>query len=51
MKCVIMIRQRLRLEHQVEQIANQRDQELNRPKLRVRAKKVLESLQNHWEGG
>ena len=42
--------QQLRLEHQVEQIATQRDQELNRPKLRVRAKKVLESLQNHWEG-
>ncbi len=40
----------LKLERQVEQMATQRDQELKRPKLPVRAKKVLESLQNHWEG-
>ena len=42
--------QQLQLEHQIEQMATRRDKELNRPKLRVRAKKVLESLQNHWEG-
>ena len=42
--------QQLRLEHQVEQMAAQRDQELKRPQLPVRAKKVLESLKNHWEG-
>ncbi len=42
--------QQLKLERQVEQMATQRDQELKRPKLPVRAKKVLESLQNHWEG-
>ncbi len=40
----------LKLERQVEQMATQGDQELKRPKLPVRAKKVLESLQNHWEG-
>ena len=40
----------LKLEHQIEQVATHRDQELKRPKLPVRAKKVLESLKNHWEG-
>ena len=42
--------QQLKLEHQVEQMVSQRDQELERPKLPVRAKRVLESLTNHWEG-
>ena len=42
--------QQLQLEQQAEQMATQRDKELNRPKLPVRAKKVLESLHNHWEG-
>ena len=40
----------LKLERQVEKMASQKDQELKRPKLPVRAKKVLESLTNHWEG-
>ena len=40
----------LRLEKQVEQIASQRSKELTRPQLAIRAKKVLESLENHWEG-
>ena len=42
--------QQLKLEHQIEQIETCRDQELKRPKLPVRAQKVLESLKNHWEG-
>ena len=42
--------QQLKLEHQIEQIETWRDQELKRPRLPVRAKKVLESLKNHWEG-
>ena len=40
----------LRLEKQVEQMASQRSKELTRPQLAIRAKKVLESLENHWEG-
>ena len=37
----------LRLEKQVEQMASQRSKELTRPQLAIRAKKVLESLDNH----
>ena len=40
----------LRLEKQVERIATQRDKELTRPRLATKAKKVLDSLVNHWEG-
>ncbi|MBO9482685.1 transposase [Salinisphaera sp. G21_0] len=40
----------LRLEKQVELITSQRDQELTRPRLAPKARKVLESLANHWEG-
>ena len=40
----------LRLEKQVEQMVSQRSKELARPQLAIRAKKVLESLDNHWEG-
>ena len=40
----------LRLENQVERIATQRDKELTRPRLATKAKKVLDSLVNHWEG-
>ncbi|MBO9484459.1 hypothetical protein [Salinisphaera sp. G21_0] len=39
----------LRLEKQVELIASQRDKELTRPRLAPKARKVLESLANHWE--
>lgn len=39
-----------RVEKQVEQIVSQRDKELARPRLATRARKVLESLVNHWEG-
>lgn len=42
--------QQLRLEKQVERIATQRDKELARPRLATRARKVLDSLVNHWEG-
>ena len=31
-------------------MASQRSKELTRPQLAIRAKKVLESLDNHWEG-
>lgn len=42
--------QQLKLEHQVNEMAAQRDHELSQPELPEKAKKVLKSLKNHWEG-